>query len=120
MDKYKILGSINILLGGMLAILVVIVAVGIIPQLVALSSQLGTNTSVNFTFAYGGLVVVFIAAMINLFLGRKLIWGSTSDKEKYFVPGVIWGVSSLILPGAIIVPTVLLPIYNLTSSFNGI
>jgi len=118
MTKYKVVGVLDFLLGIPILLLSVSFSIFVIPKLSQLYLEFNTNNSGNIIFSYIIVLFLLIIAVANIFLGIKG-FSNTSKKEIYFKYGLIMAVVTFILSGLLVglmTLSVILPIYNLTSS----
>lgn len=118
MNKYKIVGIINILFG-IPQLLISSLPLFIVPKLSSLYTDFNVKSQQNFISGYIVAILIFAMAMINLFLGVKGFTKS-KKKEKYFKYGIISASVTFFLTGILVlvmVSTVILPIYSLTSQY---
>ena len=112
MDKYKIVGIIDIILGTLLIILPVFSST-ITSSTTSTFNELGVSSSSNNWLAVGVIVLIGI---VDIFLGIKLFSGSKSDKNKYFTAGIILAILSVLASGfysSTVVSSILAPVNSL-------
>lgn len=119
MNKYKIVGIIDLLLGVPQLLMAIIFPLSVFPKLSQVYADFNVSSQPNFTSGYVMVVLLLIISVVNLFLGIKGFIKSKQN-EKYFKYGIISAVISFFLTGIlgeILTTSVILPIYNLTSQF---
>lgn len=113
MNRYKIIGSLNLLFGIFSSIFSLFDIFIIIPKLNSVSQEFETKSISTTVYLFP--TIILLIGLINLFIAWKLI---KNKQKKYFFLGIlslILGISTLgILIGASVLST-LLPLYNLTS-----
>lgn len=119
MAKYKIVGIINLLLGGLQIIYPLFALLFTLPRLTRLYSEFNAEGP-SFTTTYLVLGFVIFVGLANLFLGLKLFSKAEGITKKYFKYGLALVIVSFLLMGlfsSIASLSIALPIYNLTSQF---
>lgn len=119
MTKYKIVGAINLLLGGLQIIYPLFTLLFTLPRLTELYSEFNAEGP-SLTITYFTLGSVIFVGFANLFLGFKLFLKAEEIAKKYFKYGLASVIISFLLMGifpSIASLSIVLPIYNLTSPF---
>jgi membrane protein implicated in regulation of membrane protease activity len=117
MNKYKVMGLINLIFGIMLLIISPIFPSFIIPGLGEMYEGMEIDLQLPLIGVYVATALIFVSAIINLFVGIKGIT-KNNNKDKYFNYGIIAALISFFLPGVLAVIlnfSVIYPIYNITS-----
>jgi hypothetical protein len=116
MNKYKILGIINFFLGIFGSWFVLSFLLKILPNLKGLHAKFGLSSQ-NLAPSYLAMAFLGGAAVINVFLGVKNLFGGQKNKDKYFKWG-IWAIAIIILlsafSSAIFSLNTIGPLYDLT------
>ena len=118
MNKYKIIGSLNILLGVIQMLGAVIVPVVMLSKLSGMYEAFGIDPGPSFA-AYIVLITIFILGALYTFIGIKC-FSSSKNRNKYFLAVCIVVASTPVLIGiltGILNLMVLTPIYKLSSNF---
>lgn len=118
MTRYTIIGILDLLFGIPLVLQSLAMSIFTIPKLLALYSDSGIDIATISIRTYISLIIIAILGTINLFFGFKLF--SSPTKEKYFKFGLASALISFALFGVLVgslVLSVILPIYQLTTSF---
>lgn len=120
MNKYKIIGGIDILLGILYTIYPVLLSLLVIPKLMPIYSEFSVKP--NLTSTYLMLLIIFFIGITDLFLGFKLFTAKTEEiKEKYLKYGII-SMAVTLLPLLVIMSiyisqlSVIIPLYNLSTN----
>ena len=119
MDKYRIVGVINIFVGIAQFLVQIIMALTLIPRLNTFYSEMGLGQN-RPTIGSSSIVlgIAFVVFTINLFLGWGLIKGNINTKKNYFIYGIVALIVTFVLLGiiqGILTTTILSPINNLYS-----
>ena len=120
MNKYKIAGVVNFLLGIGQTTLSAILLIFVLPKLTAIFSQLDVNIQSKLNIAYSALMLILIMGSVNLFFSIKS-FKETKDKERYFKYGLLFATMSFFLVGVLMSIAnlnIISPMYNLTSRFQ--
>jgi putative Mn2+ efflux pump MntP len=114
--RNKVVGILDILLGITEILIPLSLFIFVIPKLVNLYSEIGNNYSQYLTRSYIGGSLLLIIGLLSIIIGYK----SFSNKsDKYFNLAVFLLCISFIALGvgcAIMISSVILPIYSLTNS----
>lgn len=119
MNKYKIIGIVNLLFGASQFLISIIFPLFLFPNLIQTYTDLNVNSEFNLTGGYIVVLLILIIAITSLVIGVKGLTVS-KEKEKYLKYGVISAVATFFLTGvlvAILNFSVTSQIYNLTSQF---
>lgn len=114
--KYKVLGVVNLIIGFLQISISLLTLFVTIPSLRTLYAGYDVEAP-NFALIYLMYFIIIVAGIINLFLSFKLFSNAT-NKEKYFIYGMISTIITLIFIGAsyaFSLFSIILPIYNVTS-----
>ncbi|HUW22264.1 MAG TPA: hypothetical protein VMW41_06400 [Candidatus Bathyarchaeia archaeon] len=119
MTKYRIVGIINFIFGGLQIIYLLLAIFFTIPRLTDLYNEFSAEMP---SFAPTYLVLGFnlLLGITNFFLGFKLFSKQAKIQKKYFKFGLALAIVSFLLVGVfsgIATLSAVLPIYNLTSHF---
>jgi len=116
MNKDKILGLINFILGIFGAWIALSFPLKVIPNLKSLQAEFGLSPQ-NLIPSYLAMVFLGLAAVINVFLGVKNFLGDEKNKGKYLRLG-IWAIAIIVLllafSSAVFSLNTIGPLYNLT------
>jgi len=119
MTKYKIVGIINLFFGISLFLMSIFFLLSVFPKLSQMYADFNVSSQLNLMSGYIVVLLIFIIAIMNLFLGAKGLTVS-KEKEKYFKYGIISIVTTFFLMGilvAILNFSIISPVYNLTPQF---
>jgi len=117
MNKYKIVGIINIFIGISIFLVAFSFVLIVIPKLSVLYTEFGADTPVNISDSYSSIFILFTIAIVNIFFGIKGI-SNTQNKETYFKYGLITAILTFLLSGIVVrfmIDSAIDPIYNLNS-----
>lgn len=116
MDKYKIIGVVNLLFGIFQVVCPLFIIFITLPRLTAMYSEFNVQGAF-LTPTYLILGVVMLIGIGNLFFGFSLV-SKSEKKEKYFKYALMLIIASFLFGGilfSIASLSTILPIYNLTS-----
>ena len=118
MNKYKVVGVVNLLFGVFQIIYPLLVIFFTLPRLTELYSELNIQ-GYSFISTYLIIGFVMLIGIGNFFFGLNLI-SKSEKKEKYFKYALMLIIASFLFVGILFnlaSLSTILPIYNLTSQF---
>lgn len=114
MNKYKIVGTTNLLMGIFSLVIPLISLSFVLPKVTQVYNEFGATS--NLTGSYLAIGFGILLGLINLLFAYKLFSTKTVKKDKFFGIGIVTAIGTFFLSGvvsAIISMSALSPIYNL-------
>jgi hypothetical protein len=117
MIKNRIIGILNLLFGIPQAIISLFISIAVLPNLNESYSSFNVNYQSNMMIGIFLLAIIFILAVINMFIGVKNLSKKLDDQsqKKYFRYGIISTFGSVLLTvilTVILINILILPIYG--------
>lgn len=120
MNKYVVIGGIDLFIGLFQILIPLVQILFVIPKVYLLYQDVGVavpNQSLNYLVL--GLIVV--GGVLNSFVGLNLLLSSKLKKEKYFTYGWVLFIVNLLFLGLLVAflsLSTILPIYQVTTQFQ--
>ena len=116
MDKYKIVGLVDLLVGLIALVIPSIILFSVLPKALEVYQDFGASYSP--TLTYSGFVVVFLISVVNLFFSFKLFRHQGKNGDRYYNLGIISAIVTFIL--ILLIPaflsySTLVPMFNLVN-----
>jgi hypothetical protein len=115
--KYKVAALFSFLIGIFEILLTLLLYFSVSPKLQQMYTDFGEQTHVNIFFPS---IVIVIISSINFYLAIKVMSKEIRVKDRYFIPAIVYTITSLFLTGLLtagLVSMTVFPIYNLTEKF---